>query len=483
MQYLQYLNPLNYFSNGVDIQTQIQHITNQLNDAKSYEEWYRLALLLDQLEGNESWKDDPESNTYDFNLISSRCTCLKIARQEMETNRDLLVRILRSGLLRNLGGIGQPELYTRVHVGTKKLIEDYVETVTSSLKALVDDETFPLHDKFDFFWETRQSFGRSALLLSGGATLGLYHLGVIKTLFEHDLLPRVISGSSVGSIIASIVAVHTDEELPELFALKTVSFSAFDPVGSRWRKINRLFRQGVLMDVKKLQSYIRSQIKDLTFREAYSRTKRILNITVAPANSFESPRLLNYLTSPDVLIWSAASASCALTGLYEPVELMVKDLKGDLVPYHPSPLKWSDGSVTTDLPVARLSELFNVNHFIVSQVNPHVIPFISGTRNQANGQGIYSKFITLCKSEIIHRINQAADLGIIPRKLDFLASVSGQSYKGHITIVPTLKLEDYANLLANPTVPWIKECMLKSGRNTWESILLFEIFGGFGCFP
>jgi TAG lipase / steryl ester hydrolase / phospholipase A2 / LPA acyltransferase len=32
---------------------------------------------------------------------------------------------------------------------------------------------------------------------------------------------------------------------------------------------------------------------------------------------------------------------------------------------------YSDGSVENDLPMQQLSELFNVNHFIVSQVNPH----------------------------------------------------------------------------------------------------------------
>lgn len=34
-------------------------------------------------------------------------------------------------------------------------------------------------------------------------------------------------------------------------------------------------------------------------------------------------------------------------------------------------VKWEDGSMQADLPMQRLSELFNVNHFIVSQVNPH----------------------------------------------------------------------------------------------------------------
>ena len=36
-----------------------------------------------------------------------------------------------------------------------------------------------------------------------------------------------------------------------------------------------------------------------------------------------------------------------------------------------------DGSVSSDLPTKKLSELFNINTFIVIQVNPHVAPFIT----------------------------------------------------------------------------------------------------------
>ena len=87
----------------------------------------------------------------------------------------------------------------------------------------------------------------------------------------------------------------------------------------------------------------------------------------------ELPLLLNHLTAPDVLLWSASAASCALPLLYEAVELFCKSPLGLVVPYHPSGLKFSDGSVSSDLPMRRLAELFNVNHFIVSQVNPHMI--------------------------------------------------------------------------------------------------------------
>ncbi len=42
--------------------------------------------------------------------------------------------------------------------------------------------------------------------------MGLYHNGVMKALIENDLLPRVVSGASAGSIVASIVATRNDSE-------------------------------------------------------------------------------------------------------------------------------------------------------------------------------------------------------------------------------------------------------------------------------
>jgi NTE family protein len=67
--------------------------------------------------------------------------------------------------------------------------------------------------KVRFFTDARQAYGRSALLLSGGGSLGLIHIGVVKRLYESSLLPRVISGSSIGALIAGLLGVHTDEEV------------------------------------------------------------------------------------------------------------------------------------------------------------------------------------------------------------------------------------------------------------------------------
>ena len=48
-------------------------------------------------------------------------------------------------------------------------------------------------DMLEFFRRASHCFGRSALMLSGGGVLGFYHLGVVKTLLDQGLLPRVIS--------------------------------------------------------------------------------------------------------------------------------------------------------------------------------------------------------------------------------------------------------------------------------------------------
>ncbi len=42
------------------------------------------------------------------------------------------------------------------------------------------------------------------------------HFGVVKALLDSNLLPRVIAGTSSGSLIAAFVCTRTDEELKTL---------------------------------------------------------------------------------------------------------------------------------------------------------------------------------------------------------------------------------------------------------------------------
>jgi len=56
-------------------------------------------------------------------------------------------------------------------------------------------------------------------------------------------------------------------------------------------------------------------------------------------------------------------------------------------------IKWVDGSVHQDLPMNRLAELFNVNHFIVSQTNPHVLPFLAHETYTMRADWLFSSWL------------------------------------------------------------------------------------------
>lgn len=73
---------------------------------------------------------------------------------------------------------------------------------------------------------------------------------------------------------------------------------AFCPVDEELTLLPRL---GYFFDIRVLQECIRDNGGDLTFLEAYNKTRRILNITVSSANSYEAPLLLNYMTAPHVV--------------------------------------------------------------------------------------------------------------------------------------------------------------------------------------
>jgi len=100
------------------------------------------------------------------------------------------------------------------------------------------------------------------------------------------------------------------------------------------RKIIRFLTRGVLMDVEVLKDFIRENVDDYTFQEAYDKTGWILNIAVTGYKEHENNRLLNYITAPNVLIWSACIASSCIPGIFDPVELLCKNEYGHIVPYN-----------------------------------------------------------------------------------------------------------------------------------------------------
>lgn len=217
----------------------------------------------------------------------------------------------------------------------------------------------------------------------------------------------------------------------------------------------------------------------MTFQEAYNRTRRILNICVSSASIYELPRLLNYVTSPNVMIWSAVAASCSVPVLFSAGQLLVKNpITGENTPWNPTPQRWIDGSVDNDLPMTRLAEMFNVNHFIVSQVNPHVVPFLvkddeeisKNVEEDNTGPGWVYTLTNLAKDEALHRMQVLAEIGIFPNLVTKCRSVLSQKYSGDITILPQIEYKDFPRILKNPTSDFMVQACLCGERATWPKL-------------
>lgn len=472
--------------------------SNQSNppfeQARTMQEWDSAARELDHMEGNDEWKADSKTGNYNPNIIEMRMRQLDEARTDCDIRAMLY--LVRTALSRDLGNMGSIDLYRHSFVGTKRLIERYVDSAVSTIEALVEKSAYALplglgnKTLLEGVLYARQSFGRSALLLSGGATFGMAHIGVVKAMFETDLLPRIISGASAGSIVCSVLCTRTDDELPDvLHNFPHGDLAVFDDESNEDSvadHIRRLLTEGSWSDVKRLIRVVRGMLGDITFQEAYNRTRRICNICVSSPSIYELPRLLNYITAPNVMIWSAVAASCSVPLVFSAASLLVKDpATGAHMPWNPTPERWIDGSVDNDLPMTRLAEMFNVNHFIVSQVNPHVVPFLAKDdfldpnkkatdphESQSVGDSTdwVQTLTTLAKDEALHRLHFLSELGIFPNLCTKLRTVLNQRYSGDITILPEISPYDLPRILKNPTSEFMLRNCLVGERATWPKL-------------
>jgi predicted acylesterase/phospholipase RssA len=304
----------------------------------------------------------------------------QLKRARYETERELnggtradevpaieeLRALLEACVKNNFAGVENPRLYSEAYSGTKDLVQEYIEEVHTCIQLVRDCREIDKEVKYQHFKHLDTNFGRTALCLSGGATFAYYHFGVVKALLDEGALPEIVTGTSGGSLIAGLVATRSDEELKQLLVPALAHrIRACSEGLTTW--VPRWYRTGARFDTldwaRQCSWFCRGST---TFREAYERTGRILNVSCVPSDPHSPTILANYLTCPDCVIWSAVLASAAVPGILNPVVLMVKR-DGKLQPFSFGH-KWKDGSLRTDIPIRALNLHFNVNFTIVSQV-------------------------------------------------------------------------------------------------------------------
>ena len=444
-----------------------------MRTARSYAAWKRAAEDYEGDSGQLEWRRDPSSDHYHAGLIRQQLSELRRLRADGDVQG--LVDHLHESLHRNLGDVGSPELYSVSPLGTKDLIEEYLSEIEATIEALVASDVagWSTGQKRALVQRALANFGRSALLLSGGATLGFYHLGVVKALWEAQLLPEVISGASMGAMIAAGVCCRNDDELDELFAGDVYDL---ERRGLGLRSPLMMLRERSLMRPEVLLRTIESNCGVFTFEEAHERSGRVLNISVSPTRTRQKPRILCHQTAPRVLIPSAALASSAVPGLFPPVTLCQRDRSGEERPYIPTE-RWIDGSFGADLPMMRISRLHNVNHYIVSQANPHVVPFLHTESKRGLSGFAMGLAVGAMRSQGVQAMSVAKlAVAATPLKgsLDLLLSLAQQEYRGDIDIHPRFEPLQYRKLVRNPTRDDLAHFVLEGERAAWPKLAMIR---------
>lgn len=189
------------------------------------------------------------------------------------------------------------------------------------------------------------------------------------------------------------------------------------------------------------------------------------------------------------MIWTAAVASnAASASLYghRKTTLLCKDVNGHIVPWAPANTTdfhhWTHAAYNDrDSPLRRIAELFNVNHFIVSQARPYLIPFLQSDMHGPSllkSHGATTRFsaflVRMVGLEIRHRLRQLDTLRLLPASIRrFL--VDEQIPAASMTLVPEVTAADFVRLLETPTRETVNYWILRGERSVWPAVAALRI--------
>ncbi len=476
-----------------------ERLRRQLQSTTSYSEWVEAARALDTHLGNDSWKTQAEYAYYDYKTVKRVAAQLLELRNRVEAEAngssngcsasqatEELQTLLENCIKNNFVGVENQRLYSETYYGTKDLVQDFVEQVQQSLKTISESAKIPNEEKQLFFKHLDTNYGRTALCLSGGATFAYYHFGVVKALLDTRNLPQIITGTSGGAVVAALAATRTDDELKQLL-VPALAYRIGACSDSFLTWFFRWWRTGARFDslswARQCSWFCRGST---TFREAYERTGRILNVSCVPSDPHSPTILANYLTAPDCVIWTAVLASAAVPGILNPVVLMRKTRDGTLAPYSFGH-KWKDGSLRTDIPLKALNLHFNVNFSIVSQVNPHINLFFFSPRGSPGrpvthrrGRGWRGGFLgssieTAIKLDLQKYLKILRHLELLPRPLgQDWSEIWLQRFSGTITLWPKSVLGDFWHILSDPSPARLGRMLRVGEKSAWPKIRFID---------
>lgn len=177
--------------------------------------------------------------------------------------------------------------------------------------------------------------GRRAFVLSGGGSLGAVQVGMLKALFEREVFPDFLIGTSVGAVNAAWIAANPNldgvKDLAEIWmSLRRQDVFPLSPVTGA---MGLLGRSNHLIANDNLRSLLEAHIP---FRRLEEPEVRLLLV----ATELKTGRAALFNSGPAV---PALLASCAIPGVFPPVTIGRRD--------------YIDGGVANHTPVTVAVEL------------------------------------------------------------------------------------------------------------------------------
>jgi len=227
------------------------------------------------------------------------------------------------------------------------------------------------------------------LVLGSGGSKGLAHVGVIEELEKLKIIPDIIVGCSSGAIVGAMYALTKDSQfikkcLIDLSASEIVDYS--------------LFQKGAISTRVKLTKFLDKHFKDKVFSD----TKIKLVIV---STDFETGMPVYFSEGS---IQKATLASCALPGLFPPLEYNGKI--------------YIDGGCSSPLPISYANKIKGEGIVIASDV--------SGSLSQYEGGNlIYNlrKSFEIIYQNLIHFSKEQADVVISSLIEDVKTPIDDQS--------------------------------------------------------
>jgi NTE family protein len=170
-----------------------------------------------------------------------------------------------------------------------------------------------------------------SVVLSGGGLKGLAHIGVFRALEESGLIPDLVVGSSMGSLIAAAWASGMSAAEMETRALKVERRHVFK-VAHRDMALRRMQSPAVYRR-EPLETLISSIVGQRTLGDIH----RPLLINTVDLGSGRQVVWGSGSESNDVAVADVVFASCALPGIFPP-----REIKGR---------QYVDGAIVENLPV------------------------------------------------------------------------------------------------------------------------------------